>query len=189
MINKNKKENFRLESLKYLRKLSTKNSIKTDHVLLAEIYRYIKDINAKNIMLYVPMDLEFNTLPLINLLRKEQKKVFVPYMMGKSFRLVEYRLPLKKKAFGIKEPNGSKVRVLPNIDLAIVPVVGIDETYRRVGFGKGMYDRFFEKYSNNIREVAFVSRDLCFSNDIITDSHDVMADIIFTSKKVNINNE
>lgn len=186
MIGKSKKNEFRTKSLKHLRKLTKSSNLKKDIEISNNIYRYIKEHKAQNIMLYVPMDLEVNLFGLINKLRKENKRVFVPYMTGVSFRLVEYRLPLKTKQFNIKEPNGSAVRVMPNIDVAIVPVVGIDETFRRVGFGKGMYDRFFEKNSQNIKKIAFVSRDLCFSNDIITDSHDVLADIIFTSKKVYI---
>jgi 5-formyltetrahydrofolate cyclo-ligase len=99
-------------------------------------------------------------------------------MEGKSFRLVKYRLPLEKKRFGIKEPKDSKQYRKKNIDLAIVPIVGLDITLRRVGFGKGMYDRFFEKEIKNIDKTVFVARKLCYSHEIITNDHDIKADII-----------
>lgn len=65
-------------------------------------------------------------------------------MQGESFKMVPFRLPLKKKKFGIYEA-GNSLRDIKNIDVAIVPVVGVDGNLQRVGFGKGMYDRFFEK--------------------------------------------
>ena len=37
------------------------------------------------------------------------------------------------------------IRNINNIDIAIVPAVGVDGNLQRIGFGKGMYDRFFEK--------------------------------------------
>ena len=101
-------------------------------------------------------------------------------MEGKSFRLVKYRLPLEKKEFGIKEPKDSRQYRKKSIDLAIVPIVGLDVTLRRVGFGKGMYDRFFEKEIKNIDKTVFVARELCYSQEVITDDHDVKADIIIT---------
>lgn len=131
-------------------------------------------------MLYLPLGMEVNLYPLIVRLRKEQKNLYVPFMEGASFRLVKYRLPLRKKQFGIKEPNDSKQYRKKQIDIAIVPIVGVDVTQRRVGFGKGMYDRFFEKNKKNIKQVVFVARALCYAKEIVTDDYDVKADIILT---------
>jgi 5-formyltetrahydrofolate cyclo-ligase len=54
----------------------------------------------------------------------------------------------------------------------------MDAVHRRIGFGKGMYDRFFEKEIKNINKVVFVARQLCYSGEIVTDHHDVTADMI-----------
>ena len=132
-------------------------------------------------MLYIPLKTEVNIYPLIERLRKEKRTLYVPFMEGTSFRLVKYRLPLNKKKFGIKEPNDSKQYREKNIDMAIVPIVGMDATYRRVGFGKGMYDRFFEKQSKYIKQTVFVARELCYSKEVITDDHDVKADIVISA--------
>jgi 5-formyltetrahydrofolate cyclo-ligase len=103
-------------------------------------------------------------------------------MEGKSFRLVKYRYPLRVKRFGIKEPNDSKQYRKKQIDIAVVPIVGMDASYRRVGFGKGMYDRFFEKETENIKKVVFVARELCFSKEIVTDRYDIKADIVIVPR-------
>ena len=140
-----------------MKKAFGSGSNQKDKKVVNALYQYIVDNNAKNVMLYVPLKTEVNLYPLIQRLRKEKKILYVPFMEGASFRLVKYRLPLKKKQFGIKEPNDSKQYRIKNIDIAIVPIVGVDVTRRRVGFGKGMYDRFYEKQSENIKKNSFCS--------------------------------
>lgn len=181
-IKENRKKSFRAECLKRLNKASGFGSYQKDKKILMRLHRYVIQSDAKNVMLYLPLKTEVNLYPLILRLRKEKKVLYVPFMEGASFRLVKYRLPLKKKQFGIKEPNDSKQFRIKNIDLAIVPMVGTDSTHRRIGFGKGMYDRFFEKQSKTIKQTVFVARELCYSREIVTDDYDVKADMIITTQ-------
>jgi len=168
-----------MQSLKQLAKV-TQRAYAKDKRVVSDLYTYIQKMQAKHIMLYIPLKSEVNLYPLIARLRKEKRQVYVPFMEGKSFRLVKYRLPLRKKQFGIKEPNDSNQYRKKRIDIAIVPMVGVDVTLRRVGFGKGMYDRFFEKEVKNINKIIFVARELCYSKEVITDYYDVQADMIIT---------
>lgn len=181
MTKEDKKKQFRTESLNRLKNASGSGSYLKDKKIVHALYQTIVESDAKNVMLYVPLRTEVNLYPLIQRLRKEKKLLYVPFMEGASFRLVKYRLPLKKKQFGIKEPNDSKQYRIKNIDIAIVPIVGIDVTHRRVGFGKGMYDRFYEKQKKNIKKTVFVARELCYSQEIITDEYDVKADMIISA--------
>ena len=180
MTKEARKKQFRAESLKRLKSASGVGSYQKDKRVLALLYSTIVESKAKNVMLYLPLKAEVNLYPLILRLRKEKRALYVPFMEGASFRLVKYRLPLNKKQFGLKEPNDSKQHRIKNIDLAIVPMVGTDMTHRRVGFGKGMYDRFFEKQSKNIKQTIFVARGLCYSKEVVTDHYDVKADMIIT---------
>ena len=181
MTKEGRKKEFRQQSLIQLKKASGFGSYQKDKKILHVMYRYIVQSNVKHVMLYLPLKTEVNLYPLIQRLRKEKKVLYVPFMEGASFRLVKYRLPLKKKQFGIKEPNDSKQYRVKNIDLAIVPIVGTDVTHRRVGFGKGMYDRFYEKQNKNIKQTVFVARELCYSKEVVTDHYDVKADMIITA--------
>ena len=104
--------------------------------------------------------------------KKRENTLLVPFMEGESFSLVKYRLPLSKKQFGVKEPRNIN-KYKHRIDLAIVPIIGTDKTLRRVGFGKGFYDRFFEKNHKRIHKIFFVGREYCVSSKIITDDYDV----------------
>ena len=103
-----KKKHFRIHCLKRLKKASGIGSYKKDKVVLQRLYKLIVESHARKIMLYLPMKTEIDLYPLIQQLRKEKRELYVPFMEGKSFRVVKYRYPLEKKRFGIKEPKDSK---------------------------------------------------------------------------------
>jgi 5-formyltetrahydrofolate cyclo-ligase len=174
------KKSFRKWALKELKK--AKRLKYQDKRVLNNIKELIKKENAKNILAYIPLSTEVNILPLIKFLRAKGINVYVPFMEGKSFWLVKYRLPLYKRYFGIKEPKFSKQYRVRDIDLAIIPIVGLDSNCRRIGFGKGMYDRFFEKEGKYIKKILFLQRVILFSPKKITKRHDIRADLIFGSK-------
>jgi 5-formyltetrahydrofolate cyclo-ligase len=173
-----RKKNFRKKCLEELRKVSKQNTYVKDKKVLSLLQQMIVQMDARRIMLYLPLATEVDLYPLIKVLRRQGRQLYVPFMEGTSFRLVKYRYPLETKQFGIKEPKDSRQFRNKKIDIAIVPIVGVDLTHRRVGFGKGMYDRFFEKEMKNIEKTVFVARTLCFSSQIVTDRHDVRADMI-----------
>ncbi len=175
---------FRKESLSKLKKLQKRSNYQKDRYIVAKLYEMIEEMDAKNIMLYIPLGIEVDIMPLIKQLRQEKRLLFVPFMEGESFRLVKYRLPLIRKKFGIREPKYSKQYRKRVIDLAIVPIVGTDPTLRRVGFGKGMYDRFFAREQKNIKRVVFISRRLFISPQIVTNHYDVAADSLITPEKI-----
>ncbi len=175
------KKTFRKICIEKAKNNRRSNTYKLDRELNNRLYRLIKKEKAKRIMLYIPLKIEVNISNLILRLRKEKKVLLVPFMEGESFSLVEYRLPLSKKQFGVKEPKNTN-KYKHRIDLAIVPIIGTDKTLRRVGFGKGFYDRFFEKNHKKIHKILFVGREYCVSSKIITDDHDVKGSIYFTPK-------
>jgi 5-formyltetrahydrofolate cyclo-ligase len=176
----NLKCDFRKRCIKRLRFSSNNAKIKKDKYICSKIFELILLYKPKVVLAYIPLGMEVNILPLIKELRRRNIcKVYLPYMIGKTFKAVKYRLPLKRKQFGIREPNNSTLKA--NIDLAIVPIIGTDITNRRVGFGKGMYDRFFE--SLKVQPIIiFTQLILCKSNTIVTSLHDIKADFIITNK-------
>jgi len=182
MLKNDKKTLFRKKAFSYIRKKRV-NSYKKDKLIVNILKNYIKKQKPKNIMAYIPLKSEVDILPIIRYFRQKGVNIYVPYMQEISFKLVKYRLPLRVKKFGIKEPNISYLKV-NKIDISIVPIIGIDSTCRRVGFGKGMYDRFYEKCGFKIKKTIFIQRDLIVSKETITDSYDIKADIIFTHKIV-----
>lgn len=171
------KSDFRTYCINRLKFIEKFAKFKKDKIIVHKLFNIIKSEFAQDILIYIPLGLEVNVMPLINRLRKHGHNVYVPYMEGDSFKVVKYRLPLKKKKFGIKEPKNSFLRV--KIDLAIVPVVGIDKEYKRIGYGAGMYDRFYDRLKYKPKTI-FVQRELCKSNKKLSDKYDISADYIIT---------
>jgi len=96
--------------------------------------------------------------------------------------MVPFRLPLHKKKFGILEA-GNTTKNINKIDIAIVPVVGVDGNFQRVGYGKGMYDRFFEKLKVKPYTI-FVQAELCSTHQTLCDAHDITCDLLITPTKM-----
>ena len=174
----NHKSDFRKSCIKRLKFTSVISKYYKDKIVIKKLENFINRSKSKNILLYIPLGIEVDVKPLINKLRKD-RNVYVPYMEGDSFKIVKYRLPLQKKKFGIKEPNNSFMKP-QTIDLAIVPVVGVDAIGKRIGYGKGMYDRFFSRLSYK-PTLVFTQLILCKSDKILSESYDIQADYIITN--------
>jgi 5-formyltetrahydrofolate cyclo-ligase len=170
---------FRKSCIKRLEFTSQISKYYRNKIIVKKLENFITQSEAKNILLYIPLGIEVDINPLIKNLRKlRNKNIYVPFMQGDSFKTVKYRLPLYKKKFGIKEPNNSFLKPR-KLDLAIIPVVGVDAVHKRIGYGKGMYDRFFDRL-NHKPVMVFTQLILCKSEKILSDNYDIQADYIIT---------
>ncbi len=143
----------------------------------------VNKLKPKSILLYLPIGFEPNITTFITNMRKKCS-IFVPFMEGVSFKIVKYRLPLFEKKFSIKEPSNSFLKN-NRVDMAIVPVLGVGKNYKRIGFGKGMYDRFFENLDYK-PIIIFVQIDKCFNKNADTSDFDIQSDFYITPKKIYI---
>ncbi len=182
----NKKTNlnknfFRQICMEKLKKAAISGKHAKDRAVIKKLEKVFKKYKPKNILAFIPLENEPDILPFLNKKRKKYN-IFVPFMEGVSFKIVKFRLPLREKKFSIKEPPNSFVKH-PKIDIAIVPVIGVDGSYKRIGFGKGMYDRFFEKLPYK-PIIVFIQLKECFIKKQICDLHDIEADYYITPKKI-----
>ncbi|WP_394954824.1 5-formyltetrahydrofolate cyclo-ligase [uncultured Helicobacter sp.] len=144
----------------------------SEHINTA-LLELMQRLGSRHILLYMPFGFETNSKKLLLRLRKQRKKIFIPYIMeGIRFKVLPFRLPLQKNEYGIFETSKSKFN-LAKIDTAVIPVLGIDRDFKRIGFGKGMYDRFFSQYRKKTIPLIFVSRLACVSEQVLTQSHDI----------------
>lgn len=192
------KKLFRTQAKKNLQSLAKKPNVlwldaRLTHILKRFWQDQLSRVSTKapvNVLLYIPLDMEYDISKVLNLLRKQKKvNIFVPFIEKKSFKMVKYRMPLTKRQFGIFEPSRSFFRVR-SVHLAFIPILGIDKNLQRVGFGKGMYDRFFEEFFSSfssdflkqkkIPKIIFISRMLNVYKGFICQSHDLVGDAVFT---------
>ena len=168
---------FREACLKRLKMTKRHNRNYRDHLLNRALLRHKKLKNAQSVLGFWPLGMEPDIRMSLHTLRR-QKNVYLPFMENDSFKMVPFRLPLKPKRFGIYEP-GNTNRKIKKIDVAIVPAVGVDGEGRRIGFGKGMYDRFFARLKKR-PYIIFVQSELCKTTKHICDDYDVKANQLIT---------
>jgi len=171
------KNSFRTHCLKCMRRRATRCRSAAAGKISDTILQIVRQMRPRSILLYLPMPHEVDIRPLFRPLRGRYR-LFVPLMEGESFKVVQFRLPLKKRRYGIDEPNNS-LFAFTKIDLAVVPVLGVDGRFGRVGFGKGMYDRYFATLRHR-PTVIFVQSTLCYTSEIVTDKYDIVADYYLT---------
>lgn len=104
--------------------------------------------NAKRIALYLSVDGELDTQPLIEHCWREGKDVYLPVIhpFSKGHLLFLHYHPhttLIANRYGILEPALRVPDVLPThqLDVICTPLVAFDDSGQRLGMGGGYYDR------------------------------------------------
>ena len=143
---------------------------------------------GKRIALYLPFDRETDTSALLIAARKRRIKVFVPVVLDRRRRVMRfYPLigELRRGAFGILVPRFTRHPVAARwLDLIVVPVVGVDDTGRRLGMGGGFYDRALS-FRRTMRRgmgphLAGLAFDLQRTHECFADAWDLRLDSLAT---------
>jgi len=104
--------------------------------------------SAKKIALYISIKNEVKTERIFEDSRESGKKLYLPRVEGSILRFYEVKDPTKLKSgkYGIPEPNKEYPSIsTENLDLVIIPGVAFDHSGKRIGYGKGFYDRSIKK--------------------------------------------
>lgn len=171
------KETFRKYCLDKMSNSSKHNKRYRDKLINRELISLFKKQKGKQILFYWPLGMESDIRQALFAIRKNNH-LYLPFMEEISFKMVPFRLPLSRKKFGIYEAGKSFKNII-KIDVAIIPAVGVDRKSRRIGFGKGMYDRFFDKLRKDPYKI-FVQSQICYSKKNICDNHDISCDLLIT---------
>jgi 5-formyltetrahydrofolate cyclo-ligase len=175
---------FREKCIKKIQNASQHNKIYKKYRVNQQLMEFLKDLKGKHILFFYPLRSEPNIKMTLAKMRKNNH-IYIPFMEGESFKMVPFRMPLKKKKFGIFEA-GNTIKKIKKIDIAIVPIIGLDGNFQRIGFGKGMYDRFFEKLKKKPYTI-FVQEEFCHTEEFICDSYDISCDVVITPKIIRKN--
>ncbi len=141
---------------------------------------------ARRVGLYAPVQNEVDTAAVLTEALASSRVVAYPVVRGEhlEFRHVLAKCMLSKGAFGIPEPTDACEAIDPwGIDLIVVPGIAFDLTGKRIGYGKGYYDRTLHQLEGKGKLVGFCY-DFQLVETIAGEPHDVMMDLLITEKRV-----
>ncbi len=128
---------------------------------------------------YLSFGTEVSTAELIKELRARGKAVCVPRIAGGEMLCVPLSDRLKAGAFGIFEPEEGEERTC---EVALCPLLAVDEAGYRLGYGGGYYDRYFASHPEVLRV------GLCYRGQVVKKlphgAHDARLDAIVTEDGV-----
>ena len=85
--------------------------------------------------------------------------------------------------FGLLEP----IKFISKIpDIILIPALAFDENKYRLGYGKGFYDRYLNKYLKKFKNILTVGVAFSFQkyHKLPNDKNDVALDYILTEKGI-----
>ncbi len=139
---------------------------------------------AKHIALYFPYRGEFNTQALIEACLSHGKNIYFPVILSPTemgFYPWKKGEALKTLPSGILEPLPSGEPIARDaLDIMIMPVVGFNEHYYRLGSGCGYFDRYLAGHTSQKPVLLGVAFDCQFAPDFMPHEWDVAMDLVVT---------
>ena len=136
--------------------------------------------------LYYPSNFELNVLKFFENDYIKNKNVLLPVIEAKNnmnFYSWKKNQVLFVNQFGILEPEKTITKI-PNIML--VPILAFDKHKYRLGYGKGFYDRYLNKYLKKFKNILTVGVAFSFQkhHKLPRDKNDVKLNYILTEKGI-----
>ncbi len=156
----------------------------TDNFLQSELYK-----NCSSLFLYSATGSEVGLDTVFSKAISDGKKLAFPLCTDRDgnmeFYYVSDEAQLKCGMYGIKEPikDSCDVAESDSDSLCLVPGLSFSLDGGRLGYGKGYYDRFLEKFNGVSVGVCFES---CISENLILDEYDKKVNYLITDKKIYI---
>ena len=149
------------------------------------LIKILKKNTVNTLALYYPSNYEVNTLSLFQLIKKIKIKTLLPITkLNTQLNFVEWQYldPLTVNEFGMLEPCFNNKSLVP--DLMLVPLLAFDNNKNRLGYGKGFYDKFLNKFLKKKNKIKTIGVAFSFQkyNKLPTSKLDIKLDYILTEK-------
>ena len=138
------------------------------------------------IAIYYPSNFELNVLELLETKFFLEQDILLPVTYKNNlmdFFSWKKNDVLFVNEFGILEPS----RTLPKVpDVMLVPILAFDKNKYRLGYGKGFYDRYLNKYLKQFKNILTVGVAFSFQrhHKLPINRNDVKLDFIITEKGI-----
>lgn len=168
---------YKMKSLRVLLPESTRKSAAEE--VFDRLEKTAAFLMADRIMMYHSLPDELSTH---DFLRKwsGRKRFYLPRVNGVDLEVLPYEESrLELGSFHIEEPTGTDLTDPDEIELVVVPAVAYDRKGRRLGRGKGFYDRFLK--TTKATKVG-VGYEFQLLDELPAEPHDIPMDMIVTQK-------
>jgi 5-formyltetrahydrofolate cyclo-ligase len=158
-----------------------------DVAINAQLIDKVQKENYRVVAAFLAFDGEPDLLPALQTLSRKGVRLALPVIHEVSGRnYITFQewapgRPLKPNRFDILEPQDRQEVPLPEIDLALIPLVGWDRSGARLGMGASFYDRAFQPFAHLLKPVrAGVAYSSQESPEIPTDPWDIRLHAVLT---------
>ncbi|OGL38872.1 MAG: 5-formyltetrahydrofolate cyclo-ligase [Candidatus Schekmanbacteria bacterium RIFCSPHIGHO2_02_FULL_38_11] len=171
-------------------RLSEKTSSFFSKAIVEKINNLREFKDAKTIFCYISKGKEVCTEDIIKKSIYMNKKIIAPRVDVHKDKIVLHEIKSLKNDLsagfkGILEPklHLPTLNNIRNINFAIIPGIAFDRNGRRIGFGKGFFDKLLSK-KNLYPVLCGIAFDFQIIDDIPYFSHDICMDIIVSEKRI-----
>ena len=136
---------------------------------------------TRRVSCYVGVDTEPDTLPLVDALAARGIDVLLPITLrdfSLDWAVYTGEDDLAAAGYGLREPTGPRLGVaaLAEVDIVLVPALGVDADGRRIGHGAGCYDRALQHVPPSTQVWAIVFPDEVLADPLPEEPHDRRVD-------------
>lgn len=174
------------KSMRFFRKNMAEDERKEKDALIRKnLYGLAVFQNACYFFPFVSYGTEVDTQSIIRKLLEEGKQVAVPKVCGKEMDFYDIRSfdDLEKGPMGILEPVTNEI-VEVKEGVMLIPGLAFDVSKRRVGYGGGYYDRYFERICCGQVTKIGIAYDFQVVDYLETEHFDRTVDLIVTEKRI-----
>ena len=155
------KADIRQQMRELLHGQSASERQKKSDLILRKVSQVITLKKGVSIMFYVSLLEEVDTLPLLKTALESGCVVNVPYVDRKNNSLISVSIQnpetdLEQGSYGILEPKKNLVSHFDvnQLETVLVPGIAFDRNGRRLGRGKGYYDRFLRSLPKKVKTIG-----------------------------------
>jgi 5-formyltetrahydrofolate cyclo-ligase len=168
-------------------KLSPQEKQLASEKIAANVFASNRFLGANNIAIYLPMQSEADTWPIIRRAWQQKKRIFAP-IIQENFTLLFSELhedtQYLTNKMGLKEPQGGEFLPANSLDLVLAPLVAFDSSGYRIGMGGGYYDRTFAFHAGASLENPTLLSGIAFEcqrvHEIVPNRWDIRLSRVFT---------
>jgi len=181
------KDKLRKEIKGRLSSQKESEALKKSRIIKKRLFELEEFKKARCVIFFVSTPDEVNTHRMIDESMRAGKVVGVPVVIKGKNELIISKITDKATQFEIgpyliRQPKESEIKPIcdKDIDVALVPGLAFDKNGNRLGKGKGYYDRFLKRLSENALSIG-----LCFDFQVVesvpTVSHDKPVHILLSN--------